>query len=125
MQNPRPEVCNEPGGADEKIRPASKQPSGSRTATIAALDAVLLDVTGQPEIKLAGTDANTLGMAFDCSRKLREGERIAVKFRLMSGAIKLIICRTRYCRATETGSFHAGVEFFNAVLPTGIASPNR
>jgi len=84
------------------------------------LDALLLDVPGQPEMKLESTDVSTVGMAFNCSRQFREGERVAVKFRLVNGAVKLVVCRTRYCRATGSGSFHVGVEFLNAVLPAGV-----
>ena len=64
-------------------------------------------------------------MAFNCSRQFREGAHVAVKFRLANGAVRLIFIRTRYCRAVESGAFHVGVEFVNAVLPTGIVSPTN
>ena len=103
-------------------RSASERRSVERTAKTVALDAVALDVPGQPELRIESTDMSTLGMAFNASRQFREGERVAVKFRLVNGAVKLMVCRTRYCRAIEGGRFHVGVEFVNGVLPSGVCA---
>ena len=98
---------------------AERRASPRRPAPL-ILDAVLLDAPGQPEIKVTGTDTSQHGMAFECARVFRAGERVAVKFRLNNDVIKLLFCRTRYCRRTEAGLFHVGVEFVDATLPVGI-----
>ena len=123
MQKPLPTAATRVKAHPSAASPAcGERRAHPRTFIPLSLDAILLDTPGQPEIKILGTDTSQTGMAFESAHLFGAGERVAIKFRLTNGTIKLIFCRTRYCHKTGPDRFHVGVEFIEATLPAGICT---
>lgn len=61
--------------------------------------------------KVMLTDASRRGVGLLSKRIFQTGESFVVPLRYAEGGGSLVLCRTRFCRSTESGHYRVGAEF--------------